>query len=113
MPMCSASAIMLSYTPGLISMPNAMTTNVGPISLARNNERSMTRIRSPASALERPGSDAPLCGHHPLILKFGVSSKRKQPHESEFQPEPVKLHQSRIASCSGERKVSRTNTHVD
>ena len=59
--------------------------------------RNALRLTSLASALERPGSDAPLCGHQPLILKFGVSSKRKQPHESEFQPEPVKLHQSRIA----------------
>jgi len=30
-----------------------MTTNVGPMSLARNNERSMTRIRSPSGRLDR------------------------------------------------------------
>ena len=36
--------IMLSYRPRLIRMPSAMATNVGPMSLARNNERSMMRL---------------------------------------------------------------------
>jgi hypothetical protein len=48
MPVCSASAIMLSYMPRLISMPSAMATNVGPMSLARNNDLSMTHLRCAA-----------------------------------------------------------------
>lgn len=51
-----ASAIMLSYMPRLIGMPSVIATNVGPLSLARNNERSMLLLR-------RRG--LPETAHHP------------------------------------------------
>jgi hypothetical protein len=55
--------VRLSYMSRLNSMPSAITTNVGPMSLARNNERSMVRLhRASCSSGRHAITGRGICG---------------------------------------------------